>query len=68
LLAGSIGLGSHLGLTTIGEGIERREQHDLLIELGCDLGQGYHLGRPLDAAGAEQLLAAESNPSRLADT
>jgi diguanylate cyclase (GGDEF)-like protein len=68
LLAGTVGLGRHLGLTTIGEGIEHREQRDLLIELGCDLGQGSHLGRPLDAVGADQLLAAESNHSPPADT
>jgi EAL domain-containing protein (putative c-di-GMP-specific phosphodiesterase class I) len=59
LLAGTLGLGRHLGLTIVGEGIEHREQLDLLIELGCDLGQGYHLGRPLDAAAAEQLLVAD---------
>jgi diguanylate cyclase (GGDEF)-like protein len=64
LLAGTLSLGRHLGLTTVAEGIELPEQRDLLIELGCDLGQGYHLGRPLDAAGAEELLAAESNRAR----
>jgi diguanylate cyclase (GGDEF)-like protein len=56
LLAGTIGLGRHLGITTIGEGIEHREQLDVLIALGCQLGQGYHLGRPLDAAASGQLL------------
>ena len=63
LLAGTVGLGRHLGLTTVGEGIEDHAQRDLLTELGCDLGQGYHLGHPLDAAGADQLLIAESNYS-----
>ena len=61
LLAGTIGLGRHLGLTTIGAGIEHREQRDLLTELGCDLGQGFDLGHPLDAAGAGQLLDVESS-------
>jgi diguanylate cyclase (GGDEF)-like protein len=64
LLAGTISLGRHLGLTTVAEGIESREQRDLLIELGCDLGQGFHLGRPLDAAGAAELLATEYIHSR----
>ncbi|MGA2011107.1 MAG: EAL domain-containing protein [Solirubrobacteraceae bacterium] len=57
LLAATIGLGRHTGLTTVAEGIETAEQRDLLIELGCDLGQGYLLGRPLDAAATERLLA-----------
>jgi diguanylate cyclase (GGDEF)-like protein len=59
LLAGTLGVGSHLGLTTVAEGIERPDQRDLLVELGCDLGQGYLLSRPLTAAAATELLAAE---------
>ena len=49
LLAGILSLGRHLGLTTVAEGIEREDQRRLLVELGCDLGQGYLLSRPLDA-------------------
>ncbi len=59
LLAGIIGFGRHLGLTTVAEGIETADQRALLVELGCDLGQGYLLGRPLDSTGASALLAAE---------
>ena len=51
-----IALGRHLGLMTIAEGIETAEQHRLLIDLGCDLGQGYLLGRPVGAADAAELL------------
>ncbi|MBA2721044.1 MAG: EAL domain-containing protein [Chloroflexi bacterium] len=39
-------LARQLGLTTIGEGIETAEQAGQLAALGCDLGQGFHLGRP----------------------
>jgi EAL domain-containing protein (putative c-di-GMP-specific phosphodiesterase class I) len=56
LLAGMVALGRHLGLMTVAEGIETTEQHELLVDLGCDLGQGYLLGRPLDADGASQLV------------
>ncbi len=41
-----IALAARLGLTTIGEGIETAEQLDHLVALGCDLGQGFYLGRP----------------------
>jgi EAL domain-containing protein (putative c-di-GMP-specific phosphodiesterase class I) len=41
-----IALAKRLGLTTIGEGIETAAQLDQLVRLGCDLGQGFHLGRP----------------------
>jgi len=59
LLAGIIALGKHLGFRTVAEGIEREDQRELLTKLGCDLGQGYLLGRPLDADAASRLLAAE---------
>ena len=45
-----IGLAQALGATTIAEGIERPSQREALTALGCDLGQGYLLGRPGPAA------------------
>ena len=63
LLAGVIGFGRHLGLTTVAEGIEHPAQRALLVELGCDLGQGFLFGRPLDTAAATRLLAAEQVPA-----
>jgi diguanylate cyclase (GGDEF)-like protein len=41
-----IGLARGLGMTCVAEGVETDQQMDLLRELGCDLAQGYHLGRP----------------------
>lgn len=37
------------GIQTIAEGVETQEQLDILVELGCDQVQGYHLGRPVPA-------------------
>ena len=35
-----------LGIEVVGEGIETRPERDVLLELGCDLLQGYLFGRP----------------------
>lgn len=35
-----------LGMLVVAEGIETREERDCVIELGCDLLQGYLLARP----------------------
>jgi diguanylate cyclase (GGDEF)-like protein len=52
-----IDLARTLGLTTVAEGIEQRDQRDLLVSLGCDLGQGFLFAKPLDAHGIEALLS-----------
>ena len=40
-------LGEMFGLQVVAQGIEREDQRDALAALGCELGQGYLLGRPL---------------------
>ena len=52
-----ITLGKTLGMAVIAEGIETPRQHQLLLKLGCDYGQGWRFSQPLDADGAEALLA-----------
>lgn len=39
-----LGLGTSLGLEVIAEGIERQDQLDSLIDLGCKFGQGFVFG------------------------
>lgn len=40
-------LAAELGLTSIAEGVETEAQLEALLDLGCDLAQGYLLGRPV---------------------
>jgi EAL domain-containing protein (putative c-di-GMP-specific phosphodiesterase class I) len=47
LLTMMVQLGTLFGLQVVAEGIERPDQFALLRELGCHLGQGYLLGRPV---------------------
>jgi EAL domain-containing protein (putative c-di-GMP-specific phosphodiesterase class I) len=56
LLRAIIDLAEAFELTTVAEGIERPEQLKRLLELGCELGQGHALSRPLSAADADALL------------
>ncbi len=46
IVAAVVGLGQSLGITTVAEGIENQEQADMLLWLGCDLGQGWLYGHP----------------------
>jgi EAL domain-containing protein (putative c-di-GMP-specific phosphodiesterase class I) len=42
-----IQVASMLGMQVVAQGIEREDQRATLLALGCSLGQGYLLGRPL---------------------
>ena len=39
-----------LEMTVVAEGVETREQRDVLVALGCDELQGYYFARPLPAS------------------
>ncbi len=45
----TINLGHKLDMTVIAEGIETSAVWDLLLEAGCDDGQGYYIGKPMPA-------------------
>lgn len=45
-----------LGLKVIAEGVETQGQRRLLLDIGCDYGQGYFFSRPLPAAKFEAFL------------
>ncbi len=45
-----------LGYESIAEGIESYDQVEYLQEIGCDVIQGYLLGKPLDSCEIEELI------------
>jgi EAL domain-containing protein (putative c-di-GMP-specific phosphodiesterase class I)/ActR/RegA family two-component response regulator len=47
MLEGSIGIAQRLGLQTVAEGVETEDDWALLREIGCDIAQGYFIGRPM---------------------
>jgi diguanylate cyclase (GGDEF)-like protein/PAS domain S-box-containing protein len=76
LLEAILNIGRVLSLVTIVEGIEEPAQLAAVEELGCDLTQGYLLGRPVPAEEAELMIldgagartAPEQGPVELAST
>lgn len=47
ILDSSVELGHHLNLKVVAEGVETREQWDLVMEANCDECQGFFIARPL---------------------
>ena len=60
LLRTIIDLGHSLKMIVTAEGVERTEERDLLIELGCDQAQGYLISRPLSPDAARHYLEANA--------
>jgi len=62
LVQAIITLGTALGLKVVAEGVETRQQADLLRAMGCDIFQGFFFARPMPADEfiAFQLPAIES--------
>jgi diguanylate cyclase (GGDEF)-like protein len=57
-----IAMGHDLGLGVLMEGVETREQQDLLHRLGCDAVQGYRVSRPLDPEALARWLTGAVTP------
>jgi diguanylate cyclase (GGDEF)-like protein len=49
VVQGAVELGRRLGARVVAEGVETTAQRSALIDLGCQVAQGYHFCRPLPA-------------------
>jgi len=47
MVQSTIGLAHALGRKVVAEGVEHRDILDLLIEMSCDIAQGFAIGRPM---------------------
>jgi EAL domain-containing protein (putative c-di-GMP-specific phosphodiesterase class I) len=55
IVRGVIAMAHELGLKVVAEGVERDDQREFLTLHGCDLLQGYLLGRPMPVGEFERL-------------
>ncbi|MCR4642442.1 MAG: EAL domain-containing protein [Lachnospiraceae bacterium] len=54
ILSHMIKLANAIGVETLAEGVEQREQVDTLLSLGCEIIQGYYFDRPLPRESFER--------------
>lgn len=59
LISSILALSHGLNLDTVAEGVETREQLDILRKLGCQVIQGYFISRPVPAEEIAALLARD---------
>jgi PAS domain S-box-containing protein len=65
IAAAIVGLGNSLSLTTVAEGVENQTIADMLLWLGCDIGQGWLYGRPVPPEQLAEVLAERMNSPAL---
>ena len=63
MVQSTIGLAHSLGRLVVAEGVEQREILDVLIELRCDIGQGFAIGRPMSLESLTRRLTSERKRS-----
>ena len=59
----SLDLARKLGLTTVAEGVENIADWQMLAELGCDVAQGYLIGRPVPGSELQALVGRWRRPA-----
>jgi EAL domain-containing protein (putative c-di-GMP-specific phosphodiesterase class I) len=65
LLQAIVGVGRSLSMQVLAEGIETAEQLEAVTAMGCELAQGFHLGRPTPAEVIEGLLGLGAGADRV---
>jgi len=50
---------SHMGLTTLCEGVENESQFEFLKKIKCDRAQGYYFGKPMPMSESRLMTAAK---------
>jgi diguanylate cyclase (GGDEF)-like protein len=64
ILRAVVGLGRSLGIVTTAEGVETRDQLEVLRTEGCTDAQGYLLSRPQNAADVRDLLTGRRGEAK----
>jgi len=63
MVQSTIGLAHSLDLKVVAEGVEQREILDLLIEMSCDIAQGYAIGRPMSLDSLTRRISSDRKRS-----
>jgi len=66
IVSALVTLGHNLGLSIVAEGVEKKEQLDILTRFNCNEIQGYYVSYPLTTAEFEQWILEQNDPLKRA--
>jgi EAL domain-containing protein (putative c-di-GMP-specific phosphodiesterase class I) len=64
-LAAVTDLAHAIGLSVIAEGVETRQQAEVVARVGCESSQGFYFARPMPAEQFATIMKARKNPPHL---
>ena len=59
MVQSTVGLAHSLGRKVVAEGVEHRDILDLLVEMNCDIAQGFAIGRPMSLDSLTRRLTSD---------
>ena len=68
IIKSTIELAHALDMVVVAEGVEDQETAALLLEIGCDVGQGFHFSKPIPGDAVTRMLARYASGSHGAET
>jgi len=60
IVAAMVDVAHQLGIEVIAEGVEEKNEFEILVKLGCDQIQGFYYGRPMSASEATVFASGQS--------
>ncbi len=61
IVSAILSLAHNLGMDVVAEGVETQSEHQYLINMNCEICQGYLFSKPLSAEHMQQLLTQQSD-------
>jgi EAL domain-containing protein (putative c-di-GMP-specific phosphodiesterase class I) len=68
MVQSTIALAHSLNRSVVAEGVETREVLDALIEMKCDVAQGFIIGRPMSFESLRRRLTIEAKRSAVVNS
>ena len=59
MVQSTVSLAHSLGRKVVAEGVEHRDILDLLVEMNCDIAQGFAIGRPMSLESLTRRLTSD---------